>query len=251
MMPFSDEELMAAADGELPPARQSELDMALPHDPLLIRRLERFAATGRKLAKPFNYLAEEIPPARLVATIMDTGVAAPPRERIRPFMYSRALLRRLADRYHVPVWSVAAVPALATVLALLVGLSTLPEGSLITIGKQGLIAEAPLRDVLETGASGERHNLAGHRAVTAWPTGTYSSNREWCRSYQLHYDGGISPGFACRAGDQVWRIDQQKPIDKVSRPAEDLGKQLGRDVGRRLSPAEEAKVIGGRWTQGH
>src|SRR4051794_3804165 len=65
-MPFTDEELVAYADGELPAARAAEISAAVLADPLLRRRGAASKAPGRVLRGPFKPKLDEPVPQKLL-----------------------------------------------------------------------------------------------------------------------------------------------------------------------------------------
>jgi anti-sigma factor RsiW len=66
---FSDEELMAYADGELPASERARVQAAVKSDPALAARVEVFARTRERLSGAYGEVLREPPPPRLLEAI--------------------------------------------------------------------------------------------------------------------------------------------------------------------------------------
>ena len=255
MTNISDADLMAYADGVLPRHLRPLVRQALLRDPALLEKLECYIITNRGLAAPFDRL----PPVPDRLRRLLAGKNPGPAERCWFLLLRSINEARLADRWRLPVWSLAGLGALicATVLAWQLSTGNAPGPHLAGLEAKGDLLPGQFQRALERTES----NVATHLA-TLKPTGTFFSRQnEWCRQYEVARGDELRlAGVACRnhAGDwQVkgWaRLDPARPQDGGYAPA---GKQDGRgaleatlnalmqhDV---LLPGDEKRLIAGGW----
>lgn len=246
MRTYTDEELVAYADGELPAEQAHAIARAAAADAALARRIERFVQTRRVLGEAFAARLAEPVPQRLIDAVAAPGGKVTPLRRAAP------------ARTWMPM-------ALAASLALAVGLSVslwLPrERGGVAIA--GLPADAAaLAEALDRGLSGEPRQIArGGRAYEILPTATLQTAAGWCREFDSRLEGGGAPararGVACRQDDGHWRLVAAAAVDAVTAPGgeyapaggagPDLAAALGGAV--RLTPAQEAALIRDNWQQ--
>ena len=167
MREYSDEELMAYADGELPEAQAAELRETIAREPALARRVDAYRQSRELLRGVFAPRAQEPVPPRLLALLQTADLPAP------------------APRWRARRWSVPL--ALAATLALAIGLS------LRNTGQQG---GDPMSVALETMASGEPLK-SGAQEILPLATLRDAQGR-WCREYQTSGPSGSAHGLACR-----------------------------------------------------
>lgn len=238
------EKAMALVDGQLPPAEVPGLVQELARNPSLVAELQTYLALSRsRISSVFAVKSEEPVPAWLADTVMrgSTGERQP----VQQAGFGRGLLRWLRGSCRVPVWSLAAAPAVVVLVAVLVGsLATLHTG-------RGDGLQVDLSAALEGAASGKDAAVA-----TVRPVLTFSSKTgAWCRQVEVrHATRQVSHALACRDGDGHWNAvastapgptgftpasaDRRKAID-------DLATSMMR--GSPLSPEEEATVVARRW----
>ena len=243
MRTYTDEQLVAYADGELPAAESAAIAQAAAGDPALARRIERFVQTRRVLSEAFAAKLAEPVPARLLEALAGPGKVVP--------------LRRAAPRTWVPL-------ALAASVALGVGLSVslwLPRGSGATATTiAGLPPDAgALGAALERKASGEPAMLAqAGRNYEILPTATLQSGAGWCREFESRLEGATparARGVACREADGQWRLVAAAAVGAVAAtggdyaPAGAAGPDLSAAIGAvvRVTPAQEQELIRDNW----
>ena len=142
-MKFSDDMLMAYADGELDLVARAEIEAAMARDPAVARAVERHRAMAVKLRKAYESVLDEPLPPALAALAGDEEAA-------KVVDLAAARGRRVSvGRWQLPAWSAIAVSVLIGVLAgiLLVrgGASPYEETP------AGLVARGELADGLESG----------------------------------------------------------------------------------------------------
>lgn len=218
---FSEEELMAYADGLLPAARAMALQAAAQGDASLLSRIEAQAATRRVLQSQFDpLLAAPVPPALLA--LLQAPALAPPVSRAKrrrawlPLAMAASLILMLGGLVGRWWWSPPSALSLA--------METLPSGSPQVIGK------------------GEWLLLSSLKA-----------DQGYCREYQLGDVQGIRRGLACRTADGRWA---ERVLSRPLAPADSNGYQLAGDgaadaalalSARRLTVAEEQQLLQHHW----
>src|SRR5690606_33732918 len=129
-MKFSEEVLMAYADGELDAATRTEVEAAAASDPELAASLSRHRATRELLRRGFDPVLDEPVPGRLLAALEpEAGRQAGAEFRPLPVRDAPAA-RQSARRWSWPEWGAMA--------------ATLAVGALIGAGLR--IAPAPLME---------------------------------------------------------------------------------------------------------
>lgn len=193
---FSNEQLMAYVDGELPAAEAAYIRAAAQNDVALARRIAGFVATGRALSASFAAKLGEPVPERLLALL-----APPPAERDRVQPLRQAEQPPALD---VGRWWPA---ALAAGIALAIGLSiNLPRGNVAPAASAlmaGLPADAAgVSKLLDTTPSGEPVTLqVAERSYELLPTASYrGADGLWCREFTASdlSGGGETYAVACR-----------------------------------------------------
>ena len=202
-MKFSDEILMAYADGELDLVARAEIEAAMATDPEIARIVERHRAFGANVRGAYQSVLEEPVPARLTALVAadDEAMAEMP---VIPLGDRRAEKNRRAEqaaavarRPRLPQW--AAIAA-SLAIGLLVGLFALREPAAPwEESGAGLIARGDLDQALTT-------QLAGEAAAPEVRVGISFRNRDgaYCRAFHLQREAPLA-GLACRA-DGDWRL---------------------------------------------
>ena len=196
-MKFSDEMLMAYADGELDLVSRAEIESAIATDPELRRAIERHRALRSRLQSAYKGVLQESIPMRL-SSLVTPPVAAPVAD-LAAHRASRPDAPPLAapKRWTLPQWSAMAA---AVALGLFVGLFVMrgPEAP-YEESKAGLVARGELARAL-TG------QLASDEGAGAVRIGVSFRDRggEFCRTFRLQQEAPLA-GLACRAGDK-WKL---------------------------------------------
>ncbi|HEU0225634.1 MAG TPA: hypothetical protein VFR29_09375 [Steroidobacteraceae bacterium] len=194
-MKFSDEILMAYADGELDLVTRAEVESAMAADPELRRAVDRHRALAARVKSAYASVLEEPVPAAL-ASLAAAPVTAP----VADFAAERT--RRAARRAARPAWAAAQWAAMAASVAL---------GIMVGV----LVVRGPTAPFEETAAglvaSGEldaalTQQLAGSLGTGGPQVGISFRDRAgaYCRTFQLRQEAPLA-GLACRA-DGEWRV---------------------------------------------
>jgi hypothetical protein len=191
-MTFSEETLMAYADGELDPQTRSAVEAAMAVDPQIARKIAQHKALHSKLRSAFDPILDEPPPTRLTAAAR--GAPAVRREgNVIP------LRRKPAARWSWPQWGAIAASLVVGVLAGQMLLRSPGTGTITTRNGQ-LLASGVLAQALSD-------QLASNQAPTApvqIGVSLRSKNGDYCRTFVVRETAAVA-GLACRE-QQEWRI---------------------------------------------
>lgn len=193
-MKFSDEMLMAYADGELDLVARAEIETAMADDAAIARIIERHRALRSRVQAAYGGVLEEPVPARLSAL-----VAPPVTAPVVDLAARRAEVAATAAarRWQLPQWSAMAA---AVALGLFVGLFVMrsPEAPYAQ-SESGLVARGDLAWAL----NGQLASDAGTGAVRI---GTSFRDRDgsYCRTFRLQQQAPLA-GLACHAGED-WQV---------------------------------------------
>ena len=203
-MKFSDEVLMAYADGELDQVARAEIEAAMATDPEVARAVERHRAFAANVRGAYQSVLEEPVPARLaaLASADDEATAEMPivqlgERRAERERRAEKAAAAAAARPRLPQW--AAIAA-SLAIGLLVGLFALREPAVPwEESGAGLVARGDLDRALTT-------QLAGEAEVAAVRVGISFRNRQggYCRAFHLQREAPLA-GLACRE-DGDWRL---------------------------------------------
>lgn len=215
-MRFSDETLMAYADGELEGAERAAVEQAMREDPAVAAAVARHRALRADVAKAFAGILDEPVPARLkkpAAPVvqLDAVRAA----RARP-----AAPAEPARRWSWPQWGAMAATLVLGVLLGRAGLEGAGETPAIAALSGGLVAQGELAAALDQQVGG---------AAMTGPARVGVSIRTKDGGYCRGFSYGASAGLACREGEQ-WRI----PVLADRLPQQEGGY---RQAGSALPPA--------------
>ncbi|MGE0211203.1 MAG: anti-sigma factor [Parvibaculaceae bacterium] len=224
---FSDETLVAFADGELADSDASVLRDALENDPALKKRLEVFVATRDRLRADFGSVVNEPVPDRLTELVMSQGM-------------TRGNERHRRGRHDIPRLSVSrfAGSMAAAVACLVAGLGGFLIGSqTVRDTGSGLVsltasAEPELQRLLATGADGAVASWsAGNHGGEITLEGTYRTRAGLCRSFSVSERTGTASraeGIACLDAN-AWRtrmVAARDAADGTMTPATGAGQAV-------------------------
>ncbi|WP_075793534.1 anti-sigma factor [Massilia putida] len=182
-MTFSDDTLMAYADGELDPAERAAVEQAMRTDPAIAAAVARHRALRADVAAAFAGILDEPVPARLQP--------APP----APVLSLDAARTARAERrrWSWPEWGALAA---TLVVGVLVG-KTVAGGGAPAIAGNGsqVVAQGELASALDRQVGGKADGAVKVGVSFAARDGAY------CRGFVM----GSSAGLACREGGQ-WKI---------------------------------------------
>ena len=203
-MRFSEESLMAYADGELDPAARAEIEAAIASDPDVARAVERHRALAGNVRGAYQAVLEEPVPPRLTALVAPADDETTAELPVIPLADRRSKRdRRAANgpasaaRLRLPQW--AAIAA-SVAIGVTVGLFLLREpAEPWEESGAGLVARGELDQALTT-------ELAGEGKYAAVRVGISFRNRDgaYCRSFHHQREAPLA-GLACREGGE-WRL---------------------------------------------
>jgi hypothetical protein len=194
---FSDEELMAYADGQLDGARAEAIRAACSGNAGVAAQVAMFRVSQRLLRKAFDPVAGEPLPQHLIDAVRDL------RDDQRPAAPAAVQRRSRRRRRPSPALAASIMAALAF------------AGGWLLHGPQrhggdGLLASAAtlpatVTAALDHVASGEiAHVRIGERRVDVLPLASYESSGRYCREFELAATGtpstGSARGLACNDG---------------------------------------------------
>jgi hypothetical protein len=222
-MNFSDETLMAYADGELDAASRAALEAAMATDPQLAQRIAQHRALRARLRAALDPVLDEPLPQPLLASVH--GAPAP-----RRAANVVALKPKATPRWSWPQWGAIAASLIA---GMLLGplLPRAPAGAaLVTRDGQVLASGALARALSEQLASNQPPGAPVQIGVSF-----RARNGDYCRTFVLRERSTLA-GLACR-GHEAWRLEvlAQTPVQPAAatgyRPA---GSALPASVARTL-----------------
>ena len=181
-MTYSDDTLMAYADGELDPAERAAIEQAMRTDPDVAAAVARHRALRADVANAFAGILDEPVPARL-----QPAAPAP-----APVL-SLDAAREQRRRWSWPEWGALAATLVVGVLA---GRMVPGGGPAIAGTGNQVVAHGELASALD-------RQVGGGKADSAVKVGVSFAARDghYCRGFVM----GASAGLACREGGQ-WKI---------------------------------------------
>jgi hypothetical protein len=187
-MNYSDETLMAYADGELDPAERAAIEQAMRTDPAIAAAVERHRALRVDVAAAFAGILDEPVPARLLPPAPVVSLAAEREKRTE---------RR---RWSWPEWGALAATLVVGVLA---GKMIPGGGPAIAGNGNQVVARGELASALDRQVGGRTDGAVRVGVSFA------ARDNQYCRSFVM----GTSAGLACREGGQ-WKIPVLAEADR-------------------------------------
>ena len=192
MMDYTDETLMAYADGELDAETAAQIAATIVADTALAARVAVFSRS--RIAVKTDYPAAPPAPDALIAQVRRLAAAqtAP----------APSNVITLADRRKVPLWAVPLAASIALALGLSAGLlRPVPDAG--TLVAAGILQDPGLAVALATVPSGSSAPLPGGAEIT--PIASFQTeNQEFCREFEYRQPlGGTIVSVACQNG-QDW-----------------------------------------------
>jgi hypothetical protein len=199
-MKYSDETLMAYADGELGEPERSEIERALRGDAELAARVARHRALREDVFGAFAGVLDEPVPARL--RVVAGSAAAPAQQKVVQLDQARAGRKAPQPqraRWSWAQWGGMAASLVIGVFAGVLGVQGMQGEQLAALDQQGgaLVAQGQLERAL-TQQLASAGNSAGPVQIGV---SFVDKGGRFCRSFQV----GASAGLACREGAQ-WRL---------------------------------------------
>jgi hypothetical protein len=195
-MQFSDETLMAYADGEVDADTRRQIEAAMALDPTLAERVARHRALRMDLGAAFGGVLDEPVPSRL----LDAANSSP--ASIRSATVTDLSAARAAKSggtksktWSWPQWAAIAASLLIGVLAGRTALQP-SHSEMFATTEGGIVASGDLLAALDTQLSG---TATGENVRIGLSFRSNGGN--YCRSFAA----GSAAGFACRE-DAQWRV---------------------------------------------
>ncbi len=240
-MRFSDETLMAYADGELDLVTRAEVESAMAVDPEVARAVERHRAMAIKVRGAYAGVLEEPVPERLAAL-----VANPAPAQVVDLAARRDERRMAPGRLSLPTWAALAA---SVAVGLFIGILVTRSNSAPYEAVDGaLVARGELDSALNT-------QLAAAPSASGVSIGISFRDRDgdYCRTFHLQRDVSVS-GLACRSG-KAWRLQVLAAVPSAEgevRPAAAMPIPVLHAVdaaidGEPLDPAGEAAARDAGW----
>lgn len=192
-MKFSDEILMAYADGELDEPTRAAVEAAQASDPELARRIAQHRALRARLRSAFDPVLAEPLPEQLLASARD----APPATRTDNVV---PLKRTTAVRWSWPQWTAVAASLLVGALLGPRLMGPPQPGPLVTRDGTLLAGGTLARALSQQLASNQPPDAAVQIGVSF-----RSHAGEYCRTFVLHEKSALA-GLACRERG-AWRLE--------------------------------------------
>lgn len=211
-MTYSDDTLMAYADGELDPAERAAIEQAMRADPAIAAAVERHRALRADVAAAFAGILDEPVPARL----------QPPAP-----VVSLAVEREKRRRWSWPEWGALAATLVVGVLA---GRMIPGGGPAIAGNGNQVVAQEELASALDRQVGGKTEGAVKIGVSFAARDGAY------CRGFVM----GASAGLACREGGQ-WLIPV---LAEAEREAAGGYRQAGSALPPAVLDAIDARIAG-------
>src|SRR5579872_1047284 len=192
-MTFSDETLMAYADGELDAATRMAIEAAAAADPPLAQRIARHRALRARLQAAFEPVLEEPLPQRLLAAARGPGEDQRTHKVI-------SLAARRQPRWSWPEWSAMAASLLVGVLLGPWLLKSAAPPAPLDVSGGRVLASGALAHALS-------QQLASNQPRAAPVTIGISFRAKrggYCRTFVLHQGQSLA-GLACREGPS-WQV---------------------------------------------
>ncbi len=237
-MRFSDETLIAFADGALDEPTRRAVERAMRTDPALAAKVKQHMAMRDEVFRAFARTLHETPPPRLhtVATSAKVvhldSVRAPRKEVAVP---ERSWTWR--------EWGALGAALAAGVLAGVLGLASVQdEIQLATVVGDGGVLTA--RGKLDTALS--RQYASAPRGAAGIKIGVSFVGRDgqYCRTFGI----GSAGGLACRSGD-AWKIPVLAEGDGATPPAAVMAAMDARAVGPALDARGEVAAVQRGWAR--
>ncbi|WP_323140214.1 anti-sigma factor family protein [Massilia phyllosphaerae] len=248
-MSFSDETLMAYADGELEPALAARVEEAMRADPRVEEAVRRHRALRADVFAAFAGVLDEPVPARLqpgaapatATEPVSRPVPVPVADAAAATVHSldaRRAARQAQAAHPAPVrprWGALAASLAVGVLAGALGWQAFDNAGQAPFARRGgaMVAQGELADALS-------HRLAAEPAqADAVRLGVSFRDREgaYCRSFML----GTTGGFACRQGGE-WRIPVMAQAEQAQAGAY---RQAGSALPAAVLDAIDQRIAGG------
>lgn len=186
-MSFSEEILMAYADGELDEATRRAVEQAMRHDPSLAARVRRHQALRRDVYGAYAPALEEVVPQRLHAAVRSPKVV-----HLDSIRAARLPPPPPPRRWSWPEWGAIAATLVLGVGAGALGMKAMEEESQVVLADGVLSA----RGVLDAALTQQLASAGPRHAPVRVGLSFMSREGNYCRTFLLPKAAGL----ACRSG---------------------------------------------------
>lgn len=234
-MKFSDETLMAYADGELDPATRNAVERAIRADPTLAAKVRQHGAMRSNVFAAFGPIIDEPVPARLKAATHSGKVI-----QLNTARTLRAEAVQEKRRWSWAEWGGIAAALMVGVLAGGGAVIGLQQPAPLAVGAGGaLLAQGDLADALSTQPGGA--TVPG--ALVQVGVSFEARGGGYCRSFIM----GATAGLACRNG-AGWTLPVTAQAGGAMPPLV-LSAIDERIIGQTLDAEAEAAARSRNWTR--
>jgi len=198
-MTFSDDVLMAYADGELDLRTRAQVEDAMAADPQIARRVAAHQALRKRLSSGFDKVLDEPVPERLIAAARATSRVRSENRVVVPLRPRRA--RKVAlPNWAWPRWGAIAASFVLGALVWHFGTHWYSSDPVTERNGQLLAACA-----LDQALSNQLASSQSAQAPVQIGVSFRSKGGSYCRTFQLREQTQLA-GLACRNQDQ-WRLE--------------------------------------------
>jgi len=248
-MSFSDETLMAYADGELEPALAARVEEAMRADPRVEEAVRRHRALRADVFAAFAGVLDEPVPERLQPGAAPATAAEPATKPVSApvagagaatvhSLEARRAARQAQAARPEPVrprWGALAASLAVGVLAGALGWQAFDNAGQAPFGRRGgaMVAQGELADALSQRLAAEPAQADAVRLGVSFR----DRDGAYCRSFML----GTTGGFACRQGGE-WRIPVMAQAEQAQAGAY---RQAGSAMPAAVLDAIDQRIAGG------
>lgn len=192
---FTDEDLMAYADGELAEDRAAALDRALAEDPALAERVGLFVDTRRIAVEALRPMLDTPVPDRLVQRVRALAAGQAAAGNVVAFPPAKPR----------PIWQLPLAASIALAVGLGAGLMLSGTGGSGPALEIAAVTDSALARALATLPSGEILTLAAGERIEVIAT-FRAEDEALCREFEYdHVSGTTFASIACHDG-QDWQM---------------------------------------------
>jgi hypothetical protein len=194
-MRFTDETLMAYADGELDATTRNAVELAMRADPVVAARVKQHIALRNEVFRAFAGTLDEQVPPRLRQVVQSAKVV-----QLDSARAAKKSVVEVPRRWSWPEWGAIAATLVVGVLAGSLGLNSLRGETQLAsaAGGSGTVVAHGALDGALTRQLASAQPAAG---IVKIGVSFVSRDGQYCRSFAM----GAAAGLACR-GDGEWKI---------------------------------------------
>jgi hypothetical protein len=229
-MRFTDETLMAFADGELDEPTRRAVERAMRSDPVLAAKVKQHMALRNDVFRAFARTLEEPVPPRLRQVVASDNVV-----QLDSVRAAKNRVITVPRRWSWPEWGAIAATLVVGVLAGSIGLNSV-QGDTELAGAVGSSGTLSARGELDRALSRQLASAAPAGANVKIGVSFVSHEGQYCRSFAM----GAAAGLACRNGKE-WKIPV---LAENAAAAEGAYRQAGSAMPAAVLEAVDARAAG-------